>query len=155
MHTENSVTGGTVTAPQNELMFPSQASCIDFLPEIFGPRQNLNSRVIFPGPKIDTCAILKISHLFQQGALSPNLLRWKRLVLLNPPSRFKLHHYRILCSYLSQPAPSPMLFHHFNWIQLVFCCLISTGHYFHSLVFVCYLYNLQVCRCHVFASRKK
>lgn len=127
MHTENSVTGRTVKASQNELMFLSQASCIDFLPEIFGPKQNLNSRVIFPAPKIDTCAILKISHLFQLGALGPNLLQWKWLVALNSPSGFKLHHCRILGSYLSQSTPSPMLFHHFNWIQLVFCCLVALG----------------------------
>lgn len=104
-------------------MFPSQASCIDFLPDIFGPKQNLNSRVIFPAPKIDTCAILKISHLSQLGALGPNLLQWKRLVALNPPSGFKLQHYRILCSYVSQSTPSPMLFHQSNWIQLVFMLL--------------------------------
>ena len=48
---EHTTTKGTVTASQNELMLPSQASCIDFLPEIFWLRAGYEFQGYFSSTK--------------------------------------------------------------------------------------------------------
>ena len=48
---EHTTTKGTVTVSQNELMLPSEPSCIDFLPEIFWLRAGYEFQGYFSSNK--------------------------------------------------------------------------------------------------------